>query len=198
MNFFSQNDYFHRSIYPDKDFSLLKHEKKIDETNLFRIPNKSEIFDIKMSKDSWREGEEVSYDEHYLKKNQVHTLTKKQTDDVLDEMQHYISNYSQGFFISDVIRHLCNLEENKNKFITITFAVCRSCDFSSIRSFKPFVQASIKKGTYTTQVNLENYKINYLKNDIDEYLKSLEESVESHSAEDSQSAGGNKRYKVNY
>ena len=49
---------------------IITDEKKIDETNLFRIPNKSEIFDIKMSKDSWREGEEVSYDEHYLKKNQ--------------------------------------------------------------------------------------------------------------------------------
>lgn len=195
---FKSVDYFHRSIYPDRDFSLLKHEKKIDETDLFRIPNKSDIFDIKMSKDSLEEGKVVSYDEHYLRKNQVHTLSEPQTAAVLDRMESYIIYNTEGFFISDIIRHLCNLEENKNKFITITFSVCRSSDFSPIEDFTDWVRASVKKGTYTSKINLEKYRSEYLKEDIDEYLKSLEKSVDSHSAEDSMIAGGNKKYKINY
>ena len=191
---FKSFDYFHRSIYPNKDFSLFKYEKKIDDTDLFRIPNKSQIFDIKMSKED-KEGKGVSYDEHYLKKNQIHKLTKPQTDDVLDKMESYIIDDTRGFFISDIIRHLCNLEENKNKFITITFSVCRSSNFLPIRDLTPWVKASFMKGTYTEKVRLEEYRSDYLKDDIDEYQKSLEEY---HSAEYSMSAGGNKKYKINY
>ena len=167
-NNYKSFDYFQRSIYPDQKFNNLNYEIPIDKNDKFRKPD-DQKFDKEINQ------KYVTYDTIYFKDIKEIPLDKKGfVIQEIDNLKNIIKRKNNGYFISDVIRHVCNQDENKDKFITITFSVCRKCALFLGRSNNSYYVSAIKKGTWTSAVDFVRYRQDYLQDDINSYLDSLD------------------------
>jgi hypothetical protein len=213
-------DYFQREIYDKKGkqkLGSIVYEDSIIRDKDFRKPD-----DLTFDKEFLNKSD-VTYDTIYFK--DISNLEDKRRNSVVTEinrLKNSIEIRNNGYFISDIIRHICNQEENMGKFITITFSVCRVCQLfdknlvqlrGSEKKIKKLV-SDVKKGTFTNRLEFKEYREKFLVKDIESFQQSLQENYQILPEPDAETVennnnvynlmGGNikksenNKYKINY